>query len=90
MNYDAIRNRRKRKEFIKCFLISEEKSVIEKYSVQLYDINSLSETYKLHQQLIHKIYKPKEYYEFILSKRGKTRLVILKVELYKKVCVIIF
>lgn len=44
-----------------------------KYSVQLYDINSLSETYKLHQQLIHKTYKPKEYYEFILSERGKVR-----------------
>jgi RNA-directed DNA polymerase len=44
-----------------------------KYSVQRYDINSLYETYKLHNELINKTYTPRKYYEFILSERGKIR-----------------
>lgn len=44
-----------------------------KYSVQLYDINSLSETYVIHNELLNRTYKPKGYYEFILSERGKIR-----------------
>lgn len=44
-----------------------------KYSVQKYDINSLSETYKLHEELVNKTYIPRNYYEFTLSERGKIR-----------------
>lgn len=44
-----------------------------KYSVQVYDINSCAETYKLHQELMNRTYKPRKYYEFTLRERGKIR-----------------
>ena len=44
-----------------------------KYSVQVYDINSCAETYKLYQELMNRTYKPRKYYEFTLRERGKIR-----------------
>ena len=46
-----------------------------KESVQRYEMNLLSNISKLHYLLINNKYEPKKMFEFVLSERGKTRLI---------------